>query len=100
MAKPAKNYQLHVTNRLLRDAASVRFHAANDDYFGTAATVIHLIRQRLTADLKTAPGDEGALIEKALKNLEQDLLILQSDYQIKANKKNSQAADKGKLKSQ
>ena len=100
MIKRNKNYQLQANARLLKDAASVRFHVENEDYFGTAATLVRLLQEQLKVEIKSAPAPERALIEKAFKNLETDLLILQKNYQIKAKKKKSQEGAKGKLKSQ
>lgn len=95
-----KNYQIRSATQLLRDAKSVKFHVENDDYFGTAATLLQLIRQNLAEQTKSASREDWTLIEKTFKNLEQDLLLLQKNYHIKANKKTSQTAAKGKLKSQ
>lgn len=95
-----KNYNLESKRRWVNDEASVRFHAKNHDYFGTAAALIKLIEEKVSPFLKNAPKEERALIKQACKNLESDLMILQENYQIKAKPKNSQAEAKGKLKSQ
>ncbi len=100
MLKPSKNYQLKPTVKILKDAASVKFHVDNNDFFGTAATLVGLIRQQLSIQIKKAPVKDRALIDKAFKNLEDDLLHLQENYQIKANQKKNQKEAKGKLKSQ
>ncbi len=66
----------------MKDEDSVRFHVQNDDYFGTIATVISLIRQKIA---KECPRD--ALLKKSLNNLEKDLMFLQKNYQISRKKK-------------
>ncbi|MGI6373766.1 MAG: hypothetical protein ACOX0C_00215 [Patescibacteria group bacterium] len=92
----SKIYQISPTIRLVRDEASVSFHVKNNDYFGTIATVISLIRQELlTADLSNV-----ATLQKLLSNLEADLMILQNNYQISAKIKNKNKTPKGKLSSQ
>ncbi len=100
MFKSSKNYQLKPTVRILKDAASVKFHVENNDYFGTAATLVALIRQQLSVQIKKAPARDRDLIDKAFKNLEHDLLHLQDNYQIKASQKKNQKEAKGRLKSQ
>ena len=52
---------------------SLEFHIKSDDYFGTLATVLSLIRQ--------TPENIGKYI-KTLDNLEKDLLYLQKEYKI------------------
>jgi hypothetical protein len=93
-------YHINANIRLLKDITSVKFHVANNDYFGTAATMISLLRGQLAEAIKKAPENDRKLIDTAFKNLESDLLLLQGDYQIRAKKKKTQAAPKGKLKSQ
>lgn len=100
MSQKDKIYYIHSTAQLLRDAASIKFHVENNDYFGTAATIISLIRQQLTEQIKSAPAKDRRLLEKTFKNLETDLMMLQANYHIRANRKKIQSADKGKLKSQ
>ncbi len=95
-----KNYQIKNNNKFLRDAASVRFHVESDDYFGTAATILKLLQYNLRDAIKKAPEEERALIEKTFKNLENDLMILQKNYQIKAKTKKNQKELKGKLNNQ
>lgn len=92
----AKDYQLEPLVYLVKDADSVKFHVKNDDYFGTIATVISLIRQ----NFKENNRYNAAVLEKLLNNLEADLNILQQNYQIKARAKNKNKTPKGKLKSQ
>ncbi len=70
-------YQIKPLILLMRDEDSVRFHVKNDDYFGTIATVISLIRQKLKKEKR--PNDLAA---QALNNLEKDLIFLQKNYRI------------------
>ncbi|PKM87721.1 hypothetical protein CVU83_02650 [Candidatus Falkowbacteria bacterium HGW-Falkowbacteria-2] len=93
-------YRIQTGKRFIRDAESVKFHVDNNDYFGTAATLLGLIRETLASEIKKAPDKNWAPVEIAFKNLEQDLLILQGSYHIKANKRKVQAEPRGKLKSQ
>lgn len=95
-----RGYQIKNNNKLLRDAASVRFHVDSDDYFGTAATILKLLKSNLNSAIKKAPLEERALIEKTFKNLEKDLMILQNNYKIKAKTKKNQKDAKGKLNNQ
>jgi len=52
---------------------SVKFHIKLNDYFGTVATIVSLVRQ-LPENIK-----QNA---KALNRLEEDLMILQDNYKI------------------
>lgn len=92
----AKEYKIEPLVYLVEDAGSVKFHVKNDDYFGTIATVLSLIRQDITKNNRY----DAAVLEKLLVNLEGDLNILQKNYQIKARAKNKNKTPKGKLKSQ
>lgn len=92
----AKKYKIEPLVYLVEDAGSVKFHVKNDDYFGTIATVLSLIRQDITKNNRY----DAAVLEKLLVNLEGDLNILQKNYQIKARAKNKNKTPKGKLKSQ
>lgn len=95
-----KNYKLQTKKRLVKDSSSVKFHVDNNDYFGTAATLIALIKKQLDPEIKKAPLTERRLLQTAFRNLEKDLLLLQRNYHIRANKLKTQKIDKGKLKSQ
>jgi len=88
-----KKYRLAAVRPwLLKDEASVRRHVRSDDYFGTIATVLSLLRQQMKKDgVKNA-----ALLEKTLANLERDLVFLQRDYNISRRPARTQ----GKLQSQ
>lgn len=92
----AKEYQLEPLVYLVEDAGSVRFHVKNDDYFGTIATVLGLIRQ----DINKNNRYDAAVLEKLLTNIEEDMNILQKNYQIKARVRNKNRTPKGKLNSQ
>lgn len=100
MSPSSKKYQINPSVKILQDANSVKFHVDNNDYFGTAATLVHLIREQLAEQIKKAPTGEKVLINKAFKNLEQDLILLQQNYYIKTKQKASHKVAKGKLKSQ
>lgn len=96
-----KKYQLKKINPLIiKDETSVRFHVDNNDYFGTAATILKLLKKYLDQAIKKTPKEERVLINKTFKNLEKDLIILQNNYQIKANQKKGKTEVIGKLKSQ
>lgn len=92
----SKKYFIKTPFRLLRDEASVKFHVASDDYFGTIATVISLLKQECQKSDKS-PTDK---LLKLFDNLEKDFLLLQKNYQINARTKNKNKTPKGKLKSQ
>jgi len=97
-----RKYQLTPTLHLLRDEANVKFHIHSDDYFGTIATVIGLLKQQIKKDGRP----NAAVMNKTLKNLEKDLMFLQNNYkiearpQIKPRIKNRNSKPKGRLKSQ
>ncbi|MFA5024562.1 MAG: hypothetical protein WC523_06445 [Patescibacteria group bacterium] len=91
-----KKYKITPLIWCVKDEASTKFHVKNNDYFGTIATVLSLIKQQIKKDgVKNA-----AALEKTLKNLETDLLFLQKNYQINPKIKNKNMTPKGKLKSQ
>lgn len=97
-----KRYRITPTLYLLRDEANVRFHVKSDDYFGTIATVLDLIKQQIKKDSRP----DAAVLNKTLKNLKDDLMFLQNNYEIKRRPqirpriKNRNSKPKGKLKSQ
>ena len=102
MAINMKEYKLTPILHLLKDEASVKFHIKSDDYFGTIATVLGLIKQQIKKD----GCDNAAVLNKTLKNLENDLMFLQRNYeirlkpQISPRMKNKKSSPKGKLMSQ
>ena len=69
-----KLYIINSSVLKVKDEESVAFRVKNNDYFGTAATIISLIRQMPRA---------GQTQKHVLKNLEDDLQILQKKYKIK-----------------
>jgi len=91
---PSK-YQIRPLVWLIKDEDSVKFHVKSDDYFGTIATILSLLKQ----NLKTA-AKEATVFNKTFNNLEKDLLFLQKNYQINPKTKNMKSKPKGKLKSQ
>ncbi len=90
-----KTYHIQPLIWAVQDAKSVKFHVANDDYFGTMATVLNLWEQHLQKN-----GVFNAAFKRALKNLKRDLLFLQKNYQIKPKIKKKNRTPKGRLKSQ
>lgn len=99
-----KKYSIKKLLWCVKDEDSVRFHVASDDYFGTIATVISLLKQQSKKD----DSEKTAILDKAFKNLENDLMYLQKNYQIcprparqtKPSTKNKNKTPKGRLKSQ
>jgi hypothetical protein len=91
-----KKYQITPLVWLVRDEASVKFHVASDDYFGTIATILSLIKQQI----KRGGASDAATLNKIFKNLEKDLLYLQNNYQIKPKSRKKKITPKGKLISQ
>lgn len=75
---------------MVKDKDSVRFHVSQDDYFGTIATIISLIKQK----------NINKNLEPALNNLEKDLMWLQKNYQITPRIKKKNRTPKGKEISQ
>ena len=72
------NYQINNNFYLLRDKESVNFHVKKDDYFGTLATIIELLKQDEVLENKKE-------LKKILNQLKKDLLYLQKNFTI--NKK-------------
>jgi len=97
-----KKYQITPRLYLVKDEDSVKFHVKSEDYFGTIATVLSLLKQQIKKDRHL----NTAVLTKTLKNLESDLLFLQKNYRIglksqsKPKIKNRKITPKGKLKSQ
>jgi len=75
--KKNKKYKITPLTWLIKDEASVKFHVQSDDYFGTLATILSLIKQQIKKDGRPKAD---ALI--SLDNLEKDLLLLQKKYYI------------------
>jgi len=55
---------------------SLKFHIKSDDYFGTLATIISLVRQNVEK------GEITKLNIKMLNNAEKDLMFLQGGYRV------------------
>lgn len=91
-----KLYRIKPLVWMIKDEASVKFHVENDDYFGTIATILSLIEQQIK---KNGCRDQ-AVLRKTLKNLENDLMFLQKNYQINPKNKNKNIIPKGKLHNQ
>lgn len=71
------NYDLNKNKKiyLVRDKETVDFHVEKDDYFGTLSTVIELINQDHILENKIE-------LKKILKNVKEDLLYLQQNFDI------------------
>lgn len=95
-AAPTKKYRIKPLLWLVKDEASVKFHVASDDYFGTIATVLSLVKQQI----KKNSGARTTILKKTLDNVEHDLLFLQKNYQINPKTKKKKMRPKGKLNSQ
>ena len=54
---------------------SLEFHIKSDDYFGTLATVLDLIKQQIF-------GDKESKLKDAIESKVSELLYLQKNYQI------------------
>lgn len=88
-----KKYQIKPLVWAVRDEASVKFHVENNDYFGTIAAILSLIKQELKKDDRT----NAVTFSKILKNIEEELLFLQKNYHINPNSKKKKTTPKGKL---
>ena len=91
-----KKYNLKPLFLLVRDKAGTKFHVKNDDYFGTIATILNLLKEEIK---KNGPLNK-AVLNKTLNNLSNDLIFLQKNYQINPRAKNKNKTPKGKLISQ
>lgn len=97
-------YSIITRSSLLRDEASVKRHVEADDYFGTIATILSLIKEQL----KKMPQKKIQTITPILEEIEKDLMILQASCRItyrparynKPKIKNINRTPKGKLISQ
>ncbi len=98
----AGKYRITPTFWLIRDEAGVKFHIESGDYFGTIATILRLLRENIKKDTRF----QSAAFKKTLKNLENDLAFLQTNYRIepksqsKPRIKNKKMMPKGRLNSQ
>ena len=92
----AEKYKIKPLLWLVKDEASTKFHISQDDYFGTIATILSLLRQAAEKNPETINPD----FYKAFENLEKDLVWLQKNYQIKPRIKKKNKTPKGKEISQ
>ncbi len=90
-----RKYKIKKLFWLVKDEASTRFHVEQDDYFGTIATILSLLKQKLQKNPTDNPD-----FQETLKRLEEDLLWLQKNYQIKPRIRKKNKIPKGKEKSQ
>ena len=77
---PDRTYKIKPIIWFVRDESSVKFHVQNDDYFGTIATILSLIKQRLAQAKPASPKTK--VMTETLANLEKDLMFLQKNYEI------------------
>lgn len=92
----SKKYEIKPLFLLVRDEKSAKFHIKNDDYFGTIATILNLIKYEIKKNGLTNKD----VLNKTLDNLNKDLVFLQKNYQINPKIKNKNITPNGKLKSQ
>lgn len=91
-----KDYKINNLILLIKDEANVKFHLSQDDYFGTIATILSLIRQEIEKNPTKRPSD----FKNTLNSLEKDLDWLQKNYQIIPRIKKKNKIPKGKEKNQ
>ena len=91
-----KKYNIKPLFLLVRDKAGTKFHIKNDDYFGTIATILSLLKQ----EIKKSNCSNAATLNKTLSNLSKDLIFLQENYQINPKAKNKNKTPNGRLISQ
>lgn len=91
-----KNYKINNIILLVKDEASVKFHLSQDDYFGTIATILSLLRQEIEKNPTKCLSD----FQNTLNSLEKDLDWLQKNYQIIPRIKKKNKIPKGKEKNQ
>ena len=91
-----KKYKITPLLWYVKDEASVKFHIKSDDYFGTIATILRLLKDKIKKD----GCSNAAVLNKTMADLENDLLFLQKNYQIKPKTKKRNRSPKGKLRSQ
>lgn len=70
-------YQIKPLIWVVKDEKSVKFHVENDDYFGTMATVLSLLKQEIDKD-----QNQKEKIKKTFANMEKDFMWLQKNYKI------------------
>ncbi len=95
MIMPEK-YYIKPSVLIIEDEKSVKYHVSQDDYFGTVATILELLKSSISKD---SPENRTVLLE-TISNLKNDLAYLQNNYQIKPKTKNKKIKPNGRLKSQ
>lgn len=60
----------------MKDLDGLKFHIKSNDYFGTLATIISLIRQNISKK------ESHELNIETLNKIEKDLIFLQNNYKI------------------
>ncbi len=90
-----KNYQLKLNNWILSDIKGVRFHVKSSDYFGTLASVLTIIEEKINSCDNL---EDKKLIKQILKNTISDCLYLQKNYSIIAKNKNKSHRPRGIVK--
>ena len=78
-----KKYQIKPVAYFVKDEASIKFHVENNDYFGTIAAVLSLVKQ----EIKKGSHANAATLNKIFSTLEKDLMLLQKNYHINPNSK-------------
>lgn len=91
-----KKYLIKPLFLLVQDKAGTEFHIKNDDYFGTMATILNLLKEEINKSGRL----NSATLNKTIKNLTKDLIFLQENYQINPKIKNKNKTPYGKLISQ
>lgn len=87
-----KKYKIRNFAWLVKDQEDIKFHLDEGDYFGTLATILNLVKDKLKQDgLK-----DVSKIEEILHDLKKDLLHLQQNYQIIPKTKNKNKIPNGK----
>lgn len=91
-----KKYEIKPLFLMVKDEKSTKFHVKNDDYFGTMATILNLLKQEINKN----DSSKRVILNKTLDSLEKDLVFLQNNYQINPKIKNKNKMPDGKLISQ
>jgi len=76
--KNNKRYRITPAIRFVKDEATTKFHVQHDDYFGTMAAILSLVKQKI--DDREFKNQK--LLRETLENLEKDLSWLQKNYRI------------------
>ena len=90
-------YQLKIKNYILSDIKGVKFHLKSSDYFGTLASILSIIKEKIEENYSKS---EKKIILEILKNVTEDCLYLQNNYSIIAKNKKKSQRPKGIVKNQ